>query len=209
MLWQEKLSSRRLTVSTKGQRVVLLPVTTPVLLRSVALVDTTRLLANRRETTLSTSLVHRVADPRDTWVATDSLVRWVHKNNLKELVSSVLVDPVRVEHTQIGATLRDTLFSSHTQRTLVLEVVDTHVCGFTHRCSLWCWLLATTTTHANTVNDISLLRLVPQTTCLVWSRRTRSTVNDRKLSVFPASHTEQETENVRLLLLVELLEVFV
>jgi hypothetical protein len=54
-----------------------------------------------------------------------------------------------------------------------------------------------------------LLRLVPQTTCLVWSRRTRSTVNDRKLSVFPASHTEQETENVRLLLLVELLEVFV
>lgn len=51
--------------------------------------------------------------------------------------------------------------------------------------------------------------LVTETTGLVGAGRPRSTVADVELSVLPASNTEQETEDVRLLALVKLRDVLV
>lgn len=72
----------------------------------------------------------RLADPVDARVAADGLVLRVDKDDLVVLVGRVLVDPVRVEDAQIGATAANTLLSSGPQGTLVLQLVDTHVGGF-------------------------------------------------------------------------------
>ena len=49
----------------------------------------------------------------------------VNSNNLVVLVHTVLVDPVRVEHTEVAAAPADTLLCDTLQTTLRLEVVDT------------------------------------------------------------------------------------
>ena len=56
-------------------------------------------------------LVNGLDDPVNTGIAADGLVLGVDKDDLKVLVGRVLVDPVRVEDTEIGAALADTLLS--------------------------------------------------------------------------------------------------
>jgi hypothetical protein len=51
----------------------------------------------------------------------------VDEDNLEILVGGVLVDPVRVENTQVGAATSDTLLGSRLERSLVLELVHTLV----------------------------------------------------------------------------------
>jgi hypothetical protein len=105
-------------------------------------------------------------------------VRGVDKDDLKVLVGGILVDPIRVQHTEIGALLTNTLFGGGAEGALVLELVDTLIDGLTIGGTLGNGSLAATTTHTDTVDDISLLGLVTQTTGLVGARGTRSTVND-------------------------------
>jgi len=45
-------------------------------------------------------LVHRIGDPVNSRVVTNGIVGWVYENNLKVLVDSILVDPVRVQYTK-------------------------------------------------------------------------------------------------------------
>jgi hypothetical protein len=58
------------------------------------------------------------------------------------------------------------------------EKLDLHTVGGT----LWHWLLATTTTNADAVDDIALLGLVSKTAGLVGSGWARSAVDDFQLS---------------------------
>ena len=51
----------------------------------------------------------------------------VDEDDLVVLVGAVLVDPVAVEHAQVGAAAADTLLSGGLEGTLVLELVDTLV----------------------------------------------------------------------------------
>ena len=66
-----------------------------------------------------------------TWTGPDlhsntySLVVGVNKDDLVVLVDTVLVDPVRVENTEVPAPPADTLLRNAPQATLGLEVVDT------------------------------------------------------------------------------------
>lgn len=73
-----------------------------------------------------------VADPVDARIAADSLVLGVDEDNLEVLVGRVLVDPVGVQDTQVGAATANTLLSGSPESTLVLELVDTHVGGFAY-----------------------------------------------------------------------------
>jgi hypothetical protein len=207
------LSSQNLTVTTEGEGVATLPgsATTRALgvVETVTLSMTTGLSADGGKTTGLTTLVNGVGDPVDTGIAADGLVRGVDKDDLKVLVGGILVDPIRVQHTEIGALLTDTLFGGGAEGALVLKLVDTLVDGLTVSGTLGNGSLAATTTNADTVDDISLLGLVAQTTGLVGARGTRSTVNDIQLSEFPTSNTEKETGNIRLLLSGELFEILV
>jgi hypothetical protein len=207
------LNSSNLTVTTERESVATLPggTTTRTLgvVETMTLSMTTGLSANGGKTTGLTTLVNGVGDPVDTGIATDGLVRGVDKDDLKVLVGGILVDPVAVQHTEIGALLTDTLFGGGAEGALVFELVDTLVDGLTIGGTLGNRSLATTTTDTDTVDDISLLGLVTQTTGLVGARGTRSTVNDIQLSEFPTSDTEKETGNIRLLLSGELFEILV
>ena len=54
-------------------------------------------------------LVDWVDNPVDAGIAADSLVLRVNENDLEVLIGRVLVDPVRIQDTQIGAATTDTL----------------------------------------------------------------------------------------------------
>jgi len=174
---------------------------------SVTLTQTARLLASSGETSGFPVFVDGVDDPVDARIAADGLVLRVDEDNLEVFVSGVLVDPVRVEDTQIGATTSDTLLSSRLEGSLVLELIHTLVGGLAVGSTLWYWSLATSTADTDTVDNIALLGLVTQTACLIRTRWTGSTVDDVQLSELPAADTEQEAQDIGLLLLLQLLNV--
>lgn len=74
--------------------------------------------------------MHRLDDPVDTGITTDSFVLGINQDDFEVLVCRVLVDPVRVENSKIGTTTTDTLLGGRLERTLVLELVYTLVGGF-------------------------------------------------------------------------------
>jgi hypothetical protein len=123
-------TSVHLAVAPEREGVVPLPRLPPAssgLVVSVSLAQATALLAGSGETTALAVLVDRLHDPVYARVATDSLVVGVDKNHLVVLVGRILVDPVRVQHTQVGATAANALLGSRLERTLVFELVDTLV----------------------------------------------------------------------------------
>ena len=125
-----KFPRRRLSVSLKVERVVSLPCLSSArsgLIISVAFAQSARLLASGSETTRFTVLVDGVNDPVDAGIAADGLMLRVNEDDLEILVCGVLVDPVRVQDPQVGATATNTLFSSRLQGSLVLELVYTLV----------------------------------------------------------------------------------
>ena len=95
----------------------------------VTTAETTGLLASGGKTTGLAVLVDGVDDPVDAGVLADGLVLGVNEDDLVVLVGGVLVDPVRVQDAQVGATATDTLLSSGLEGTLVLELVHTLVGG--------------------------------------------------------------------------------
>lgn len=123
-------SSPHLAVTPEGESVVPLPGLPPAGSGVVVLVSTaktTALLASGSESTALAVLVDRLDDPVDAGITADSLVLGIDEDDLVVLVGGVLVDPVRVENAEIGATAADTLLSSRLERALVLELVDTLV----------------------------------------------------------------------------------
>jgi len=72
-------------------------------------------------------LVDGVDDPVDASIAANGLVLRVDKNDFVVLVGRVLVDPVGVQYTQVGATATNTLLSGGGEGSLVFELVNTLV----------------------------------------------------------------------------------
>lgn len=83
-----------------------------------------------------TYLVHGVDDPVDSGVSADGLVRRVNEDDFKVFVCRVLVDPVRVEDSQVGASSTNSFFGRGAEGSLVLQLVDTLVGGLA--CLLFC-----------------------------------------------------------------------
>lgn len=140
---------------------------------------------------------------------TYSLVIGIDENNLEVLVDTVLVYPVRVQDTEVSAPTSDALLSYASKAALELQVVDTLADGLAVGCTLRDRLLAVTTANTNAVDDIALLGFVAEAARLVGTRWAGCTVDHIQLAVFPAAHTQEEAENIRLLLLVELPNVLV
>lgn len=184
-------SSHRLTVTTKLKGVPLansrVLSTSLGLVVPVTLTLTPALLTSRGKTPALPPLVNCLSDPVNPGIPPHSLVLRVNSDNLKVLVDTVLVDPVRVKDTEVGALATDTLLSSSAERTLVLEVVNTLADGLAVGGTLGHGLLAVTATNADAVDDVTLLGLVAETVGLVKTRRARSAVDHVELTVLPAS----------------------
>ena len=150
----------------------------------------------------------------------------VNEDNFVVLVDTILVNPVRVQDTQVTASLADTLLRYTSQTSLGLEVVDTladglAVGGAYIKLNLQCSstdadlhtlrdvLLAVSAADTDAVDHVSLLGLIAKTASLVGAGRASCSVDNIQLTVFPATDAEEETEDVRLLLFVQLPDVFV
>jgi hypothetical protein len=107
-----------------------LSATSSGLVESVTLSKTTGLLSSGSQTSGLAVLVNWVNDPVDAWVAADGLVLRIDENDFVVLVGRVLVDPVRVQDSQVGAATTDTLLSGGFEGSLVLQLVNTLVGGF-------------------------------------------------------------------------------
>lgn len=151
----------------------------------------------------------RVDNPVDTRVLADRVVLRVDENDLKVLVRGVLVDPVRVEHAKVGANATDALLGDGAKVALELETLDTLVHGLAVDDPLLVGALAAAAAHADAVDHVALLGLVTQAARLVRARRTRHARHHVLLAVLPAPNAQKEAHGIRLLLLVELLEVLV
>ena len=68
-------------------------------------------------------------------------------------------------------------------------------------------LLSAATAHSDAVDYISLLGFVAQSAGLVWSCWSCQAHNARQLSILPASHSQQDTQDITLLPLPELLHI--
>ena len=110
----KKLPLGHLSVSLEVKGIVPLPClssSSSCLVISMTLAQTTRLLASCSEAARFPVLVDRVDDPVDAGVAANGLVLRVDEDDLEVFVCRVLVNPVRVEHTQVSAATSDALLS--------------------------------------------------------------------------------------------------
>jgi len=145
---------------------------------SVTLAQSTVLLADGGKSAGLTVLVYGLGDPVDLGITANSFVRGINQDNLVVLVYTVLVNPVRIKDAEVTASASNTLFSSGTEGSLELEVVDTLADGLAVGGTLGSGLFAVTTTDTDAVDDIALLGLVPKAAGLVGPRRTRCAVDD-------------------------------
>lgn len=73
--------------------------------------------------------MNRVDDPVDSGVSSNSFVGGINEDDLEVFVCRVLVDPVGVQYSQVGASSTNSFFSGGAEGSLVLQLVDTLVCG--------------------------------------------------------------------------------
>ena len=154
-------------------------------------------------------LVDGVDDPVDAGVVADLGVAGIDEDDLVVLHGGVLVDPVGVEDAEVGVLAAGLLLGDGLEVALELEVVDTLVLGLTEDHTTVILTLASSTTNTGTDNDVSLFGLVSETVSLIGTGRTVACQNVWALTVFPSTHTEQESESIRLLVAVNLFHIFV
>jgi len=199
---------KHLSVATKRKSVVALPDVTTARTSLVVTVtlapETTVLLTSRGKTTDLTVLHDRTADPVDLRVTTDSGVRGVDHDNLKELEGTILSNGIRVEDAEVHATSTSAHLSDGAEVVGAGHAQDPLIAGLAPDDSTVCRTTAATTTDADTINDIALLGLVAEHTSLVGAGGASSAVHDRQVAELPAAHTSKEAHHIALLLLPKL-----
>ena len=149
------------------------------------------------------------ADPVDARVVADSGVVGIDHDDFVEFVRSILSNPVGVEDSEVRALAANTLFSGRLVSSLLLELTDTLVDGLSEDGSLSNGALTSSTSDADSVDNVTLSSLVSELSGLIGSGRSLALVDDGKLSVFPGSDSEDETEEIGLLSLPHFFEVLV
>jgi hypothetical protein len=174
-----------------------------------ALEHATGLLSAGSHTTLFAVAVLGGANPVDAGVTGDGLVGGVDHDDLEELEGGVLTNPVGVEHAEVGAELADTLFSNVLVGLGLLLLDNTVVTGLSENGTLADVALAATATDADAVDNVALGALVAKTAGLVDARGALNLVDHGELTVLPGADTEDESDNIRLLLFPEFFQILV
>lgn len=142
-------------------------------------------------------LVSGVADPVDARVVADSHVGRVNSDNLVVFKGGVLINPVRVKHTQIHGMTAGTFLRNRLQVAVKFQVVNTSVHGLSVNNSVGHRSLAATTTHSDAVHAVALLGLVAKLVSLISTGRARELHHLVSLAVLPCSimtQTHQRNE---------------
>jgi hypothetical protein len=173
------------------------------------LVETSALASGGSETTHFSVLLGVVDDPVDSRVVSDGGMGWVNKDDFEPFVNGVLANPVRVQNSKRTALTSNSLFGKRSQVSDKLLLSDTGVLGLTVVDTLGNTLLAVTSLHSNSVDNIPLLGLVSKSVGLIRSRWLASSVDSWQLSVLPGADSEDESHHVGLLLVPQLLKILV
>jgi len=140
-------------------------------------VESTRFASSRCETAHFAMLVGWIANPIDTSIITDGGMEGIDHDDFIPFVHRILCYPVRVQDTEAATLTPYTLFRDGFQVTRRLLLVDACVVGFTIHDALAHLLLTPTTFDTHAINNVTLLGLVTETSCLVRSRCSCTTVN--------------------------------
>lgn len=167
--------------------------------------ETSVLFTGVGKSSIFSVLMFIAGDPVDSGISSDGLVEWVNKDNLIELVGSILTNPIGVENSEILCSSSNSVFSKGSVGSCWLQLCDTLVDWLSVDNPLGHWSLSASTSDSYSVDDIALLSLISELSCLVRTRRSCASVDDWKLSVLPRSHSENESDDIRLLLSPELL----
>jgi len=174
-----------------------------------ALAKAAALASGARESPALPVLVHGVGDPVDPGIVADLHMGGVNEDDLVVLHGRVLVDPIRVEHAEVGELPSDLLLRDGLEIPLEFDVVDTLVLRLTEDHTTVVGALPPSAAHAASHNDVSLLGLVSEAMGLVgtgWAIHARDL---GALAVLPRANAEEEPECVALLVTPQLLHVFV
>jgi hypothetical protein len=133
----------------------------------------------------------------------------INEDNFVELEGGILTNPVRVEDAEVRALAADSHFSNSLVGLFLLELTDTVVDGLTENDTFADVSLAATTSDTGAVDDETLRSLVAESVGLIGTRRTADSVDGWELSEFPSADSENESEQIGLLLFPQFFEIFV
>merc|ERR1719198_264358 len=120
------------------------------------------------------------------------------------------MDWLTVDDTLVDGSLSSNLlFGDRSVGSGLLELSDTSMDWLTVDDTLVDGSLSSTSSDSNSVDDVSLLLLESEGSSLVQSGRSLDLVDDWELSVLPASYSEDESDDIRLLLPPKLLKIFI
>lgn len=173
------------------------------------LAKTTSLASSTGESTVFAVLVDRVDDPVDARIVADLLVGRIDHDDFIVLHGSVLVDPVRVQYTQVGVLASSLFFRNRLKVALEFELGNTLVLWLTKDHTTVVLSLSSSTANGGTDNYISLLGLVSQAVSLLGTSRAVASGDVGTLTVFPSTDTQQESEGIRLLVAPKLFHILI
>lgn len=149
--------------------------------------ETTSLASSAGKATHFAVLVDRSTNPVGAGVVANLLVVGVNENDFIVLHGSVLIDPIRVEHAQIGVLASDLFFSDTLQVAFKFELVDTLVLGLTEYHTTVVLALAASAADTSADNHVALFGLVTQAVGLVRTSGAVARANVGALAVFPSA----------------------
>jgi hypothetical protein len=150
-----------------------------------------------------------VNDPVDSGVISDGVVEWINKDNLVELEGGILSNPVGVEDSEVTDLSADSLLSDGSVVSPWLEGGNSLALWLTVDDTLGDWLLSATSSDSDSVDDVTLLSLVTESSSLIRSGWSGASVKHWQLSQLPCPESEHELHQSALLLSPQLLNVSV
>jgi len=137
-----------------------------------------------------------VADPVNSGISSNNLMRRIHKNDLKVFVGSIRIDPIRIEDSEILNGFSSNLFSNCTKISS-MGISDTLVFGFTIDNTNMRFLSSSSSVNPNSKDYISRFGFVPKLARFINSKRTIDTHNMREMPVFPAPNSCKKANHIR------------
>jgi len=175
------------------------------LVEALAVAKTSMLLTGRGKTSAVTSLMDGITYPVHTRIIPDLVLCYINHDDLVILVSSVLGNPVAVQHSQALQPVTNTLLSNSLEVSVRLLFIDgTRSLGLTISVTFGNGTFSASTTHAHSVDTEADLVLIAKLSSFVRAGRAGSTVHPSQLAIMPGPDTQQIPHNIALLFLVQL-----
>jgi hypothetical protein len=105
-------------------------------------------------------LVYRVADPVNSRIISDSNVERIDHDHLVISVGSILVDPVRVQHTKVSTDTSSAFLSDTAKVADKLDLINTLILRLAIHSAFRIRTLSAASADCYTVHNVSLLGLV-------------------------------------------------